>query len=176
MKYSREYQLSAWLGATDLRAILRLRAGHWPGKRHIATVLVALGIGACRNEPMISGPPSLVGEYELSRWDSASLPVDLGELPTKEGAPLCHREVRSGVLTIAGTQHSYSYSWDVYSTCSSVLLQRGGSSGVVERDGAELRFVADVGDGATETNLGKVRTDSAIEVTDRVATYVFVRR
>lgn len=144
----------------------------------LATALAALLLVGCRNqkESAIAGPQSVVGEYDLSHWDSMPLPVDLGELPPKGGAPPCHQEVRSGHLTIAVTQDRYAYSWDAYSTCSNVLLQRGGSSGVVERDGNTLRFIADVGNGVTETHLGLVREDSAIEVAARIARLVFVRR
>lgn len=144
----------------------------------LVAAVAALLFVSCtnQNQSAIAGPQSLVGEYALSRWDSMLLPVDLGALPPKGGAPTCHREVRSGHLTILASQDRFAYSWDAYSTCGNVLLQRGGASGVVKRDGADLRFIADLGAGRTEAYSGRVRSDSAIEVADRVARYVFERR
>ena len=160
--------------------------------RRPAILFSIISIAACANADLLTGdtqqpdgaskdsvlptPGSIAGSYVLVKFGQSVLPADLGLLPPRDpGMPMnCHREVRSGGLLVHASQEAYEYIYDVFNTCNGSLLQRGGANGRLERVGATLRFIANVGAGQVETHLGSVRGDS-VWVTDQVTQYLFVR-
>lgn len=92
--------------------------------------------------------PLMSGSFALQKYNTRSLPVDIGILPPKGQNPGgCHILVTSGSLIVSVESGTFSYSYEVQNACDRSVLSRPGAQGRFEADGNTLTFVLQRVDG-----------------------------
>lgn len=122
---------------TARRLPARARAGG-PAGGVLWMTLVAAG---CERGSATAPVPFASGRYALVSYNGATVPADIGPLPSRDGGPTgCRVVVTAGSLTLDIPAGRFSAGYQVNNSCTDASLGSNSSEGLVTQRGRELLF------------------------------------
>ena len=132
-------------------------------------LLLASVIG-CRQAPTASSAatlalPNLTGVHALLSYEGQPLPVNLGDIPTRTGAPTgCFTMLNSGMLQIfmSGTTGSFTLQYGRADSCTGGFMGSDSWSGQLSWSGGLLTLQSIGSDGVVTRTTVRVTDDSIL--------------